>query len=64
MSLYYMVLCLYISLHVYLLIRLFELPCDSLCNFSPQRIWFKGEVGGISLFNFAENCEVGGFAMW
>ena len=22
----------------------------------PQRIWFKGEVGGFALFNFTENC--------
>ncbi len=25
-----------------------------------QRIWFKGEVGGFALFNFTENCGVGG----
>ena len=31
--------------------------------FIPQRIWFKGEAGGISFFNFTENCEVGGPAM-
>ena len=50
-----MVLCMYIPLHIQTFLKMKCLVVRCAIPI-PQRIWFKGEVGGFVLFNFAENC--------
>ena len=54
-----MVLCMYIPLHIYSFEWCICHVVRCVIPF-PQRIWIKGEVGGFALFNFTENCGVGG----
>ena len=51
----FMVLCMYIPLHIQTFLKMKCLVVRCAIPI-PQRIWFKGEVGGFVLFNFAENC--------
>ena len=54
-----MVLCMYIPLNIYSFEWCICHVVRCVIPF-PQRIWIKGEVGGFALFNFTENCGVGG----